>query len=99
MTTTFQYVKMQESKSLDTITKAQLAKLNKKYPWLIRANVFFKLENTSNPAHRTCEIELSGPGPRLFATTSDIHFETAMKGTISDLDRQLRKRKEILKSH
>ena len=99
MTTTFQYVKMQESESLDTITRAQLEKLNKKYPWLIRATVFFKQENTSDPARQTCEIELSAPGPRLYATSTDIHFETAMKETISDLDQQLRKRKEVLKSH
>lgn len=99
MTTTFQYVKMQESESLDAMTRTQLEKLNKKYPWLIRATVFFKQENTSDPAHQTCEIELSGPGPRLYATTTDIHFESAMRETISDLERQLRKRKEVFKSH
>lgn len=99
MTILFQYVKMQESESLDALTRVRLEKLNKKYPWLIKAQVFFKQENTKDPAHRTCEIELSGPGPRLFATTTDLHFETAMKETISDLDRQLRKRKEIFNSH
>ncbi len=99
MTITFQYVKLQESESLDAITRAKLAKLNKKFPWLIKAQVFFKLENTSDPACQTCEIALSGPGPRLFATTTDIHFETAMRETVSDLERQLRKRKEIFKTH
>tara|TARA_R110002051_G_scaffold91205_3_gene160306 strand:- start:68744 stop:69043 length:300 start_codon:yes stop_codon:yes gene_type:complete len=99
MITTFQYVKIKESESLNELTKTQLAKLSKKYPWLIKAQVFFKQENTSEPESQTCEIELSGPGPRLFASTTDIHFETAMKETISDLERQLRKRKEILKSH
>jgi putative sigma-54 modulation protein len=99
MTTTFQYVKIKESESLDELTIKQLSKLNKKYPWLINAQVFFKQEKTSDPANQTCEIELSGPGPRIFASTTDIHFETAMKETISDLERQLRKRKEIFKTH
>lgn len=99
MTTTFQYVKIKESESLSNTTQIQLGKLRKKYPWLIKAQVFFKVENTAKDKRNTCEIELSGPGPRLFATTTDVHFETAMKQTISDLDRQLRKRKEILKSH
>lgn len=99
MTTTFQYVKIKESASLDTLTKMQLLKLSKKYPWLISAKVYFKLENTNVDARRICEIELSGPGPRLYATTTDVHFETAMKETVSDLERQLRKRKEVFKSH
>lgn len=99
MTTTFQYVKIKESKSLSDTTRKQLDKLNIKYPRLIKAQVFFKIENAKTDKRETCEIELSGPGPRLFATTTDVHFETAMKETISDLDRQLRKRKEIQKSH
>lgn len=90
---------MQESESLDALTRIRLEKLNRRYPWLIKAHVFFKLENTSDPVRHTCEIELSGPGPRVFATTTDIHFETAIKKTISELDRQLCKRQEILKSH
>ena len=99
MTTTFQYVKIKESESLNELTKTQLSKLNRKFPRIIKAQVFFKQENTSDPSSETCEIELSGPGPRLFASTTDIHFEAAMRETVSDLERQLRKRKEILKSH
>ena len=99
MTTTFQYVKIQESDTLSTSTLLHLDKLNKKYPELIRAQVYFKMENTTAAAHKICEIELSAPGPRLFATTTALHFETAMKETISDLDKQLSKRKAILKAH
>lgn len=99
MTTTFQYVKIQESESLSNTTREHLDKLGQKYPWLIRAQVFFKQENTSDPKNSICEIELSAPGPRLFASSIDVHFETAMKETISDLEKQLRKRKDILKSH
>lgn len=98
MTITFQYVKIQESAALSATTTEQLQKLSEKYPYLIRAQVYFKLENTSDPKNSICEIELSAPGPRIFASSIDIHFETAMKETISDLERQLRKRKEVLKS-
>ncbi len=99
MTTIFQYVKIKESDALSAATEAQLEKLHKKYPELIRAQVFFKMENTPAPEQQTCEIELSAPGPRLFATTTAVHFETAMKETISDLDKQLSKRKGILNTH
>ncbi|AEE20319.1 putative sigma-54 modulation protein [Dokdonia sp. Hel_I_63] len=99
MTITFQYVKIQESDTLSAATIEHLNKLNKKYPELIRAQVYFKVENTSAAAHQICEIEISAPGPRLFATTTAVHFETAMKETISDLNKQLSKRKAILKAH
>lgn len=99
MTITFQYVKIKESESLDKLTREKLATLEKKFPWLIRAQVYFKQENTSDPRHRTCEIELSAPGPRIFATSTEVHFEEAMRETVSDLERQLRKRKEIFKTH
>ena len=65
----------------------------------MRANVFFKMEQGNTDAIRTCEIELTGPGPILFATTTAPNFEQAMKETVSDLQRQLRKRKEIYKPH
>jgi putative sigma-54 modulation protein len=99
MTITFQYVKIAESEALSKSTTDQLQKLAEKYSFLIRAQVFFKLENTSDPKNSICEIELSAPGPRIFASSIDVHFEPAMKETISDLNKQLRKRKEAMKTH
>ena len=93
MTTIFQYVKIKESQSLSAMTQNHLDKPAQKYPWLITARVFFKKENASGDFKNTCEIQLSVPGPSLFASTTDIYFETAMKETVSDLERQLKKRK------
>jgi ribosome-associated translation inhibitor RaiA len=97
MTISFQYVKFEESTALSAATRDQLDRLSTKFPWLIRAQVYFKIDNTSEQENSICEIELSAPGPRLFASSKEVHFETAMKETISDLDRQLSKRDQAYK--
>jgi putative sigma-54 modulation protein len=99
MTISFQYVKFEESAALSAATRDQLDRLSTKYPWLIRAQVFFKVGNTSEQENAICEIELSAPGPRLFASSKEVHFEAAMKETVSDLDRQLEKRNQAFKAH
>jgi putative sigma-54 modulation protein len=42
---------------------------------------------------------LSLPGPRIFATSNERNYELAVKETISDLEKQLKKRKETFKTH
>ena len=46
-----------------------------------------------------CEIRLSMPGPRVFASTNAETFEAALAETISDLENQLEKRKEKMKRY
>ncbi len=94
MTINIQYVQMPTSESLNTILERNLAKLAQKYDFLIRADVFLKLENDPSGNGKICEIELSAPGPRLFAKSMSDNFEKASAETISDLERQLKKRKE-----
>jgi putative sigma-54 modulation protein len=40
-----------------------------------------------------CDMEVSLPGPKLFATSNEKNYEMAIKETISDIERQLKKRK------
>lgn len=94
MTLNFQYVQMPESNSLSEIVTRKLEKLHHKYDFIIRADVFFKLGNGSDGNDKICEIEISAPGPRIFAKSNENNFEKAAANTISDLERQLRKRKE-----
>ncbi len=98
MTISIQYVKMPTSESLTAFTEKRLNKLASKYNWLINANVYFKLEKDIS-GKKICEIELSLPGPKIFATSIEDNFEVAVKETISDLNRQLRKRKETTYNH
>lgn len=97
MTINIQYVHMPESESLSEIVTRNLQKLSHKYQFIIRADVFFKLENDPHGLGEICEIQLSAPGPRLFAKSNEDNFEKAAAETIRDLDSQLRKRKEKLK--
>lgn len=94
MTINFQYVQMPESESLSEIVTRNLQKMAHKYQFVIRADVFFKLGQANDRKDKICEIQLSAPGPRIFAKSTENNFEKAAAETISDLKRQLRKRKE-----
>ncbi len=93
MTIQIQFVKMLDSHTMTRYTIEKLQKLSKKYDWLIMANVFFKIDKDTAGIDKVCEIELSAPGPRIIAASKDKNFEMAVKKTISDLERQLKKRK------
>lgn len=94
MTITIQYQHMPTSESLNEIVSHNLEKLAHKYQFLIRASVLFKMENDPTGNGRICEVELSAPGPRIFAKSNEDNFEKAASATLSDLHRQLEKRKE-----
>ncbi|MEP3836745.1 MAG: HPF/RaiA family ribosome-associated protein [Algibacter sp.] len=93
----FQFVNMLTSESLEAYTAKKLITLSKKYNTLIKAEVFFKKENDPKGNGKISEIELSLSGPRLFASSNEKNYEMAVKNTISDLEKQLKKRKGILK--
>lgn len=99
MTIDIQYIQMPTSDSMSAFITEKLEKLSSKYNWLIRAEVFFKLENDKSGKGKVCEIQLSAPGPRLFAKATDVLFDKAAIKTIHELERQLSKRKELFNHH
>lgn len=99
MQVNIQYVHMATSESLSGIITKKLEKLEHKYDWIIKAEVFIKQENSASGNLKICEIELSAPGPRIFASTKTNDFEKAVAGTIKDLERQLKKRKQVFATH
>ena len=99
MTISIQFLKMPTSETMSAYVTKMLEKLAKKYNWVINADVYFKLENDPAGKKNVCEIELSVPGPRIFAASQEKNYEMAVKNTISDLVKQLKKRKAILKSY
>ena len=94
-----QYQKMKTSESLTELLMKKLDGLEKKYSWLIKANVLFKQENDRTGEGKVCEIELSAPGPRIFAKSNTDDFEKSMAETIEDLRRQLEKRQETFSTY
>ena len=99
MTVSIQYVGVDVSETLSAFTEEKLEKLFGKYEFLINATVYFKQEGSDHEAGKICNIELSLPGPRIFATSNEHNFEVSVRETISDLERQLKKRKQVYKTH
>lgn len=98
MTINIQYINVDLSTSLTNFTKEKLEKLFHKYEFIISANVSFKKEDRAHETGKICNIELRLPGPVIFATSEEHNYEVAVRETISDLDRQLKKRKQTFKS-
>jgi putative sigma-54 modulation protein len=90
---------MDSSPSVEQLLLKKLNKLYKKYDWILKANVFFKLEKGSVGKGKICEIRLSVPGPRIFAISDEDSFEMATDETIKDLKRQLKTRKGKMNPH
>ncbi|MRH99536.1 30S ribosomal protein S30 [Kriegella sp. EG-1] len=96
----FEYHNVKASERLEEFATKHLNKLADKYDFIVRADVFFKTENTSEENKgKICNIRLSAPGPRLFSESSTGAFEASAKETIGELERQLSKRKDKMKSH
>ncbi len=99
MTVNFQYVNTDVSGSLSAFTEEKLDKLTVKHEFLISAQVYFKHDDKDHKAGKICKIELSLPGPRIFATSNEKNYEMAVSKTINDLTKQLKKRKETYKTY
>lgn len=93
MTIHIQYVKMKTSESMSAYVTKKLQRIAKKYEWIVRVDVFFKMENDPSKNGHICEMEVSLPGPKVFATSNEKNFEMAVKETINDIEAQLKKRK------
>jgi len=99
MKVTVQFLNVEKSPYVEELLMKKLNKVFKKYDWIIQANVFYKLEKESVGKGKICEIRLSVPGPRIFASSDEDSFEKATDETINDLKRQLRTRKGDMKPH
>ena len=94
-----QYVHMATSEAMNAYVNEKLEKLGKKYEWVINAEVHFEVEHNAKEKGKICKIELSAPGPRIFATSDEDNYEDAVKNTIKDLEKQLKKRKNTFTRH
>ena len=94
----FEYHDVSASDRLESIAKEKLEQLQTKFDFVHRADVFFKTQNRSDNQEMICDIRLSMPGPRIFASTNAETFESALGETIRDLEDQLRKQKEKMTS-
>lgn len=100
MNITFEYDGVKASERLEELINKKLNKLESKFDFIVQAHVFIRTQNTSSPLRgKICKIQLSVPGPQLFAEGNEKSFEAAIQETVGDLDRQLSKKKEKMKAH
>ena len=99
MTINIQYEHMATSEAMNFYVEEKLKSLANKYDWVISAEVHFKAEHDPKGKGKICKMELSAPGPRIFATSDETTYENAVKKTIKDLEKQLKKRKQTFTKH
>jgi len=99
MTINIQYVHMATSEAMNAYVNEKLENLANKYDWIISAEVHFEIEHDAKGNGKICKMEVSAPGPRIFATSNEETYENAVKKTIKDLEKQLKKRKQNFTKH
>lgn len=94
MNANIQYSESSINQDAEKLLLEKLDSLSKKYDWIVYADVFFKEEKATYGKGKICEVRLSVPGPRIFASSNKPFFEAAIAETVKDLDRQLHKKKD-----
>lgn len=89
---TIQFVQTETVKTAEQMVIEKIEKLAQKFNEIINADIFFKEEKDTYGKGKICEIRLSLPGPRVFASSDEETYEAAVAETIRDLERQLKKR-------
>ncbi|MDO6598327.1 ribosome-associated translation inhibitor RaiA [Oceanihabitans sp. 2_MG-2023] len=87
-----------DQKLLDFIQK-RMDKLDTFYDKIIKSDVFLKVENTSDKENKIFEARVSVPGDSFVVKKQCKSFEEGADVAIASLERQLKKRKEKLRSY
>lgn len=80
--------------SLIDFIEKKLSKLEQFYDRIIQANVFLKVQKTSEKENKSVEILLSIPGNELMVKKDARTFEQGTDEGVQALERQLKKYKE-----
>ncbi|MCJ7467280.1 MAG: HPF/RaiA family ribosome-associated protein [Maribacter sp.] len=99
MESIIQFVQTETDDTAKQLVLEKIEQLSKKYDWLIRTDVFFKEEKDSYGKGKICEIRLSCPGPRIFASSNEESFAASVAETVRDLEIQLEKRKSEMNTY
>lgn len=99
MESIIQFVQTENNPIAKDLVKDKIEALSNKYDWLIRADVFFKEKKGADTKGKICEVRLSCPGPRIFASSNEKSFEAAVAETFNDLEIQLKKRKSEMQTN
>lgn len=81
---------------LKTLITEKLEKLNTFYGRILKADVHLRLKVSTVLNGKTVEISLHLPGKDAFAKDTEDTFEKAVAAVAAKLEKQLKKRKDIL---
>ena len=81
-------------KKLEDIVQEKIDKLEKYYDKIVSADVFLKLENTSDKENKIVEIKINVPGDDFVVKKIAKSFEEGTDLAVDSLERVLVKRKE-----
>ena len=87
-----------DQKLLDFIQK-RFDKLDLFYDKIIQSDVYLKVENTSDKENKVFEARLQVPGDSFMVKKQCKSFEEGADVSASSLERQLKKRKQKLRSY
>lgn len=93
METKIHAVQFNADQKLIEFVEERVSKLEQFFDNLIHADVFLKLENTSELDNKIVEIKIGVPGNDLFAKKQAKSFEEAADQAVDALRRQIIKRK------
>ena len=94
-----QSVNFNADKKLINFIQNRMDKLDRYYDKVIKSDVFLKVENTSDKENKIFEAILSLPGDSLVVKKQCKTFEEGVDMAVASLERQLKKRKEKLRTH
>jgi putative sigma-54 modulation protein len=94
-----QSVNFVADKKLVDFVQKRFDKLDLFFDKIIQADVYLKVENRSDKENKIFEAKLSVPGDVFVVKKQSKSFEEGADLAASSLERQLKKRKEKLRSH
>tara|TARA_R110002073_G_scaffold306012_2_gene475123 strand:- start:353 stop:661 length:309 start_codon:yes stop_codon:yes gene_type:complete len=92
-----QSVNFNSSSTLIDFTERKVASLAKFHDKIVDAEVFFKLENSSDKDNKITEIKINIPGNELIVKKQFKSFEEGVSTAVESLKRRLKKSKEKLR--
>lgn len=99
MKVNIQSVNFSADKKLIDFIQKRMDKLDLFYDKVIQADVYLKVENTSDKENKIFEARVNVPGDSFMVKKQCKTFEEGADIAIASLERQVKRRKEKLRSH
>ena len=94
-----QAVNFNADKKLIDFIQNRVDKLDMFYDKVIQSDVYLKVENTSDKENKIFEARVKVPGDSFIVKKQCKTFEEGADMAVSSLERQLKRRKEKLRTH